>query len=268
VGKEGKPFGTPFTQVKLTEDIVRQARALKDRESVVRVKISARSEALEAFADDQNATGAARQFYQQLRKNKAPDVQFNNERTAVLRFTTEKKLRPEKIELYRKQLQTLHSIAGKKVLVQFAQIRRNGKIILYGPSDPTPSKGEDYALFHLSDLSRRALKAAKLEGAGFASVKGLADDETVIPFVAQGVFLVAMGRFSGYTNSIQQLWRNVRGGNALMDLDPESFGDIRKVQKIDLDRYSKLQLRTIARIAWEKVLEFTRLALQAVGAAA
>lgn len=266
--KNGKVSAKPFTSVRLTADIVKQAYKLEESEREAGVKITQRSEALEAFADDQSSTQKARQFYNQLKKNKAPDVQFNNERTAVLRFTTEKKLRPEKMELYRKQLETLHSIAGKKVLIQFAQIRRNGKIILYGPSDPTPKKGEDYALFHLSELSRRALKAAKLEGAGFASVPGLADDETVIPFVALGVFLTAMGRLSDFTDSIQQLWRNVRGADASQNLDPGSFRDIRKVQKIDLQRYSQLQLRAIARFALDMVLEYTRLALQAAGTAA
>jgi hypothetical protein len=268
VDQDGRPIGKPFAQVRLTEAIVNEARKLKDRESALRVKLIERSEALEVFADDQKSAGAARQFYNQLKKSKAPDVEFDNNRTVVLRFATEKKLRPEKIDLYHKQLQTLHSIAGKKVLLQFAQIGGDGTPVLYGPSDPNPAKGEDLALFHLSELSENALKAAQGEEAGFVSVKGLADDETVIPFVAQGVFLAALGRLSGYTDSIQQLWRNVRGGDALIDLDPEAFRDIRKVRKIDLQRYSDLQLRTIARIAWEKVLEYTRLALQAVGSAA
>ncbi|MGH7197832.1 MAG: hypothetical protein ACREH5_03725 [Candidatus Omnitrophota bacterium] len=267
LGKDGKPSGKPFTKVKLTEEIVKQAKALKDSENAIRVKIAERSDALEVFADDQKFIQTARQFYDQLKKNKAPDVEFNNDRTAVLRFVTAKKLRSERTALYRKQLRTLHSIAGKKVLIQFAQLRKNGAIVLYGPSDPTPAEGEDHALFHLSELSRKSLKAAKLERAGFVSVKGLADDETVIPFVAQGVFLTAVGRLSGYTDSIQQLWRNVRGGDALMDLDPEAFRDIRKVRKADLRRYSKLQLRAIDRIAWERVLEYTRLALQADTAA-
>jgi HD-GYP domain-containing protein (c-di-GMP phosphodiesterase class II) len=265
---EGEAAGKPFARVKLTKAIVDEARKLKDKESVLRLKLADRSEALDAFADDQKTTAAARQFYAQLKKSKAPDVEFNNDRTVVLRFVTEQKLRPEKMELYRAQLRTLHAIAGRKVLLQFAQIGKEGGPVLYGPSDPDPAKGEDFALFHLSELSEKALEAAQGQEAGFVSVEGLTADETIIPFVAQGVFLAAVGRLSGYTDSVQQLWRNVRGAEALRDLDPAAFADIRKVLTVDLGRYSELQLRTIDRIVWEKVLEYTRLALQAVGSAA
>ncbi|MGH7198741.1 MAG: hypothetical protein ACREH5_08400 [Candidatus Omnitrophota bacterium] len=245
--------------VALTEDIIKKAEAA--RKAVPEAKIRERieeSEALKAFIEDQKSIQFARQIYAK--------AGIPGERMVVLRIATSKKLRAEKMELYAGQMETLRSIVGPNVLLQFIKVGKDGKTEKYGPSDSAPDKRDQYEIIYLSELSMDALKAAQFDGAGYGPVDDLQKDGTIIPFIPEGVFLVAGARLSGVTEGLKQLFRNVRR-DPLTDLDFQAHQDIKKVTVVDLIRYGKLKLKTLAELVWKQVLEFTRM-VQAVGAAA
>jgi hypothetical protein len=244
----------------LTQELIERAKQSPQEAKISLAQQAIReSEVFQAFLEDQRSTQFARQMYGKAKVDTSIPV--------VLRFVTKEPMRAEKAGFYLAQAQTLRSFAGQNIFIQFATINDAAETTLYGPSDTAPANRPDLKVVYMGELSETALKAAQNDGAGFAPIEDVADDGTLIPFVAEGAFLTAAARVDAVTEPLRQLWNNVRS-DMTMDLDGEALKDLQKVQTPSPDRYRRLGLKKIVKIAWEGVIEYTRMALQAIGSAA
>jgi hypothetical protein len=221
-------------------------------------------EALQALAEEVSMERLARIAF----KN-APLTDVQNDLPVVFRLTTMKKLRPEQITAYKTKLALIRSLAGPKVYLDFYH-HEGRSFETYGPSD-TPSFGpeEEHKVIHLAELTTESLKFAQKEGSGILVFGSPDDDEkskvSLIPMVGVGLFGVLAARLESFNI---QLWQNLRE-DPLTDLDPQTFQNrILTVGSTQVSDYLSLKLRPVAKLNWESFLEYTKMALQAVGSAA
>jgi serine/threonine protein kinase/phosphoenolpyruvate-protein kinase (PTS system EI component)/DNA-binding transcriptional regulator/RsmH inhibitor MraZ len=246
------------------EGILDSARELNRRGlavpavSLVSKQISAESPAaLEAYAESERLARFAARGY--------ANAGISGERTVILRLTTDKALTPLEIGVCLNQMAKVRQIAGANVYLQFAAKRDKG-FELYGPSEnPAGLERRDYELIYMAEPGDAVLAQAQAEAAGFVAFESVGD-AAILPFIAAGIFAVATARLSSATEWLIQLWRNLRK-DPLVELDPQAFQAMKKVERMDLPRYLKLAIRRIARVDWSVFSDYEKL-LRTVSTAA
>jgi hypothetical protein len=93
-----------------------------------------------------------------------------------------------------------------------------------------------------------------------------ADGQTnVLSIVADGIFGVIAAREGGIEH-LARLWRGIRRDST--ELEQRTFETHFKQAATYISDYDGWKARSLAKVAWQTFLEYTQMALQAVGSAA
>ncbi len=216
-------------------------------------------EVLELNSENERVTRLITRLYQKSG--------ISNDRTVVLRIVTEKELSVEELSLYASKIKSVRAVAGSNVLLQFGTLAGE-RFLEYGASDALQGLARDqYEMVYFSKLSDAALKLAQADGAGAVVFENFGDGKSAIPFAASATFAVAAARLPSVTDTLKQMWNNLRS-DSFSELLPAAFQAIKKVTTIDTQFYKKLSLKVLAVLDWAKFVEFAKTSLASIGASA
>jgi hypothetical protein len=254
-----------LASIPLEEEILLRAKTLNME---VRMAVTARPgaaqisgespEALEAFTEEERIARANIKLYR--------DSGIAGTKPVVLKVASEKTLSNEEVSLYLARKTQLESVVGRNVFLQFVTVSAEGVSVHERSDDISGLKGLEYATVFMAQPTAGVLGAAQSDQAGFISLKAVGEG-TVNPFVSAAVFGVVIARTDKPTDTAVRIWKNLRD-DPTVEMDGESFAAMKSVQKTDERLYKKFILKVITKLDWQKFVEYARIAMKAVGAAA
>ena len=217
-------------------------------------------EVLQARSDEIRSERLAAQIYKK--------GDYDGSKAVVLPFITDVPLSKEEREVYQGKIDSLRNIVGANVGISFIA-KMDGQYKVYDATGELPKDRNAYAAAYLGVASADALRqAASDDHAGFFGMESREEGKvSVLHFVADSVLAVMVARSDGLDENINQLWNELKTLES-QSLDPHNFKLVKSVQTPDPELYTGLKLRVVAKIAWDKFLDYARMARKYTSSAA